>query len=120
MIYLIRSAECREKEDGEIEFFLSLKIGYTEDETQDLMKNKRLFSLFTGHRSIKLIATIPGATEEHEKKLHYRFKDFLWDGNEWFYYKDEIVDFIKNSTLERLNNMPCPLIVESDMGLLKR
>lgn len=119
MIYLIRSAECREKEDGEIEFFLSLKIGYTEDENINVTKNKRLFSLLMGHRTIKLLATIPKATEEHEKKLHYKFKDFLWDGNEWFYYKDEIIDYIRSVTLEELNNLPYSPVSRIRYGLAK-
>lgn len=108
MIYLIRSSEVREKEDGTLDFFLSLKIGYTSDETPDIMKNKRLLSIFVNNRSIKLLATIPNATEEHEKKLHFKFRDLLWEGNEWFYYNQSIIDYIKNVTLEELNSLPFP------------
>ena len=39
MIYLIKSPEARKLENGEYEFFFSLKIGYTDDENTDLMKN---------------------------------------------------------------------------------
>lgn len=108
MIYLLRSAECKDKENGEIEFFLSLKIGYTKDETADVTKNKRLLNYLTHNRTIKLLATIPNATEEQEIKLHHKFRDKLWEGDEWYNYDQEIIDYFKSVTLEDLDNLPFP------------
>ena len=106
MIYLLRSAECKDKENGEVEFFLSLKIGYTKDETADVTKNKRLLNYLTHNRTIKLLATIPNATEEQEIKLHHKFRDKLWEGDEWYNYDQEIIDYFRTITLEDLDNLP--------------
>lgn len=106
MIYLLRSAECTDNDSGEIEFFLSLKIGYTKDETTDITKNNRLLNYLSHHRSVKLLATIPNATEEQEKKLHHKFRDKLWEGDEWYKYDQEIIDYFSTATLEDLDNLP--------------
>ena len=109
MLYLIQSAEYGIDESGKEGFFFSLKIGYTEDEEVDLIKNRRLFSYFTYHRSIKLLGTISNGTLTHEKKLHQKFRKYLWDGNEWYYYNQEIVDYFNSLTLEELDELPIDL-----------
>lgn len=109
MLYLMKSAEYGKDENGKEGFFLSLKIGYTEDEEVDLIKNRRLFSYFTYHRSIKLLGTISNGTPTHEKKLHQKFKEYLWDGNEWYYYNQEIVDYFNSLTIEELDKLPIDL-----------
>lgn len=112
MIYLIKSPEARKLENGEYEFFFSLKIGYTDDENTDLMKNKRLSTYFTHHRTIELLAIIPKGTELQEKKLHYKFRDFRWDdSNEWYVYDQSIINYFKTVTLNDLNKLPNPDIV---------
>ena len=112
MIYLIKSPEARKLENGEYEFFFSLKIGYTDDENTDLMKNKRLSTYFTHHRTIELLSIIPKGTELQEKKLHYKFKNFRWDdSNEWYVYDQSIVNYFKTVTLDDLNKLPNPDIV---------
>ena len=95
MIYLLKSPEARKLENGEYEFFFSLKIGYTDDETPDLKKNKRLNQYFIHHRSIELLHVIPNGMEEQEKKLHYKFRGFRWDNsNEWYIYDQSIIDVV--------------------------
>ena len=62
---------------------------------------------FNHHRSIELLYIIPNGTEEQEKKLHYKFKDLRWDNSdEWYFYRDEIVNYIKSTTLEELDKLP--------------
>ena len=107
MIYLIKSPEARRLENGEYEFFFSLKIGYTDDENTDLKKNKRLNMYFNHHRSIELLYIIPNGTEEQEKKLHYKFRSFRWDGsNEWYTYDQSIIDYFKTATIKDLIKLP--------------
>ena len=101
MIYLLKSAGYEEV-DGEDKLFLLLKIGYTgEDNLTTRFNNYRCHNI-TG----KIIYTIPNATEDHEKKLHYKFKDLKYDGHEWFRYDQSIIDYIKSVTLEELNKLP--------------
>ena len=107
MIYLIKSPEARKLDNGEYEFFFSLKIGYTDDEEVDFVKNRRLNIYFTHHRTIELLYTIPKGTEEQEKKLHYKFRDLRWDGsNEWYVFDQSIIDYIKTVTLEDIDKLP--------------
>ena len=109
MIYLLKSIECEKLENGEYDIFFVLKIGYTEDETPDLMKNKRLSMYYSHHRSIELLTTIANGTEDQEKKLHYKFKSLRWDNsNEWYVFSHDIVDYIKSVTLEELDSLPFP------------
>lgn len=111
MIYLIKSPEARKLENGEYEFFFSLKIGYTDDESNDIRTNKRLSHYFVHHRTVELLAIIPNGTELQEKKLHYKFKDLRWDNsNEWYIYDQTIIDYIKSVTLEELDKLPVPEI----------
>ena len=107
MIYLIKSPEARKLDNGEYEFFFSLKIGYTDDEEVDFVKNRRLNIYFTHHRTIELLHTIPNGTEEQEKKLHYKFRDLRWNGsNEWYVFDQSIIDYIKTVTLEDIDKLP--------------
>lgn len=109
MIYLLKSIEYEKLENGEYDIFFVLKIGYTEDETPDLMKNKRLSMYYSHHRSIELLTTIANGTEDQEKKLHYKFKLLRWDNsNEWYVFSQDIVDYIKSVTLEELDSLPFP------------
>ena len=103
MIYLIKSSGFSEK-NGEIKFFSLLKIGYTNDNN----KNKRYDQYKLHNPTISVIHEIPNGTEEQESKLHYKFKNkkFNGYGNEWFYYDEEIVDYVKSVTLEELNKLP--------------
>lgn len=106
MIYLLKSPEAKKLDNGEYEHFFSLKIGYTEDETVDIKKNKRLSVYFAHHRTTELIYVIPNGTEEQEKKLHYKFKDLRWDNSdEWYIYDQSIIDYFKSATLEELDKL---------------
>ena len=105
MVYLLKSAEFRKLENGEIEFFFSLKIGYTEDENNTIQTNKRLYTYFVSNRSIELLHTIPFGTKELESELHKRFKEFRWDNsNEWYIYDQSIVDYVCNIKLPTFSN----------------
>ena len=115
MIYLLKSAEYENNK-----FFFSLKIGYTNDEETDITKNKRLFTYFAHHRSIELLHIIPNGTEEQEKKLHYKFRKYLWVGDEWYYYSNEIVNYIKSVTLEELDKLPIKKINIKDSKKFKK
>lgn len=99
MVYLLKSAEFAKLENGETEFFFSLKIGYTEDENTTIKTNKRLYTYFVSNRSIELLYTIPFGTEELERELHERFKEFRWDNSdEWYIYDQSIVDYFHDAS----------------------
>lgn len=101
MIYLLKSAEY---ENGK--FFFSLKIGYTNDEETNILKNKRLSAYLSHHRSIELIHIILNGTEEQEQKLHFKFNKYLWKGDEWYYYNNKIINYIKSASLNDLDKLP--------------
>ena len=92
-----------------------LKIGYTDN------WDKRKSQYLLHNPGIQEVYLLGGGTEEQESKLHYKFKDFRFKdyGNEWFYYKDEIVDYIKSVTLEELDELPYPFTSRIKSGLAK-
>ena len=104
MIYLIKSIGYKEEEEGKISTFFLLKIGYTEDQRQDI----RFIEYRLHNPTCQVLYTIPEATEEQEKKLHYRFKDLLYEdyGREWFKYSEDIINYIKSVTLEEIDKLP--------------
>ena len=99
MIYLI-NVTYYNKETKEI--LDLLKIGYTDN------WDKRKSQYLLHNPGIQEVYLIDDGTEEQESKLHYKFKDFRFKdyGNEWFYYNDEIVNYIKTITLEELDKLP--------------
>lgn len=101
MIYLLKSAEYENNK-----FFFSLKIGYTNDEETDVLKNRRLSAYLAHHRSIELIHIIPNGTDKQEQKLHFKFNKYLWKGDEWYYYNDEMINYIKSASLNDLDKLP--------------
>ena len=104
MIYLIESSAFKRKEDGTIEYFQLLKIGYTEDKNKD-----RRYSQYKLHNpTCEIIHEIPEGNMDQESRLHYKFKDFRFEdyGDEWYVYNDEIVNYIKTVTLEELDKLP--------------
>ena len=104
MIYLIESSAFKRKEDGTIEYFQLLKIGYTDNSNRDIR-----YSQYKLHNpTCEILCEILNATEEHEHKLHYKFKSYRYEnyGNEWFYYNEEIVNYIKTVALEELDKLP--------------
>ena len=115
MIYLLKSSGYEESEPGEIKYFLLLKIGYTDDKNFKKRSESYRCHNITG----KIIYTIPNATEDHEKKLHYKFKDLKYDGHEWFNYDQSIIDYIKSVTLEELDELPYPFTSRIKSGLAK-
>lgn len=103
MIYLIESSAFKRKEDGTIEYFQLLKIGYTNDNRKD-----NRFATYKMHNpTCEILKEIPNATESHENKLHYKFRNKKYEGygNEWYYYDQEIIDYFNSVTLEDLNNL---------------
>ena len=104
MIYLIESSAFKRKSNGEKEYFQLLKIGYTDDDK----KEKRYSGYKLHNPTCEILCEILNATEEHEHKLHYKFKSYRYEdyGNEWFYYNEEIVNYIKTVTLEELDKLP--------------
>lgn len=115
MIYLLKSSGYEESESGEIKYFLLLKIGYTDDKNFKKRSESYRCHNITG----KIIYTIPNAIEDHEKKLHYKFKDLKYDGHEWFKYDQSIIDYIKSVTLEELDELPYPFTSRIKSGLAK-
>ena len=92
MIYVSLSATFI---DGDInKFDKIIKIGYCKDDN----KKHRLGAYITENPSIILLYTIPGGTEQDEKNLHHRFRNYLKYGNEWFSYEQEILDFFTTHT----------------------
>lgn len=98
MIYLIESIG-RDNNDDEVKTFL--KIGYSEDK---VFKN-RLNTYYLHNPHCRLLCTILGGTQEQEKLLHYKFKNYLAYRREWYIDNiGEIIDFFKtHSTIELLN-----------------
>lgn len=97
MIYLIESVG-RNKNDDKIKSFL--KIGYSEDK----VFKKRLDTYFLHNPHCDLLYKIPGGTQDQEKLLHYKFKNYLVYRKEWFIDDSgEIIDFFKtHPTVESL------------------
>lgn len=116
MIYLIKSIGYKEEEEKISTFFL-LKIGYTEDSNSE-----HRFQQYKLHNpTCQILHTIPGGTEEQEKKLHYKFRDLLYGdyGREWFKYSEDMVNYIKSVTIEELDDLPCPPVSRIRYGLAK-
>ncbi len=95
MIYLIRSASYKDKNDKECNEFESiLKIGYTKDNG----KKSRVDCYITENPTCQVLYLIPNGTEQDEKNLHNHFKKYLKYGHEWFSYESEILKFFKTHT----------------------
>lgn len=101
-LYLGRDSFYDEEKD---QHYFILKIGYTADENRD----RRLLSYTSHNPSFKFLAEIPGGTEEQERKLHYKFREYLCHGNEWFKYQDEIIEFFKSCSLEEIDKIELPV-----------
>ena len=105
MIYLIESAGYKE-EGGNTTFFKLLKIGYTEDSRKD----RRIDQYKLHNPTSKVLFEIPNGTEDHEKRIQYKFKYLKYNGygNEWFNYSEEIINFFKEiKSLEDIEkNLP--------------
>ena len=100
MIYVILSAEIINKDPSNLG--LILKIGYCRDDREKV----RTATYLTENPTIKTLFTIPGGTEQDEKNLHHHFRKYLKDGNEWFSYNQEILDFFTtHTTKESLLNL---------------
>lgn len=100
MIYLIETVYYV-KETGKV--LDLLKIDYTEDSN----KQSRISQYKLHNPGHILLYEIPGGTEDHEKRIQYRFKDLQYSeyGREWFYYDEEIVEFFNNiDSLEKLED----------------
>ena len=97
MIYLIRSAALKDKDDLECtDLEIILKIGYTKDDG----KKSRFDCYITENPTCQVLYLIPGGTEQDERNLHYHFKKYKknYNSNEWFSYEQEILDFFKTHT----------------------
>lgn len=97
-LYLGRDSFYDEEKD---QHYFILKIGYTADENID----KRLLNYTSHNPSFKFLFKILKGTEEHEKKLHHKFKKYLHHGNEWFEYREEIIEFFKSCSLEDIDKI---------------
>lgn len=103
MIYLLESSYYKRDESGKIEFGLMYKIGYTSD--NNLVERRG--SYISHNPSITLLYEIPGGTEDHEKRLHYKFRDLLLYGNEWFKHDPSILRYFESKpTLESIESLP--------------
>lgn len=116
MVYLIKSAAFETDENGNDRFFFLLKIGYT----SEINKESRFSAYSTDNVTHIVLCEIPGATEEHERRLHRKFDSFKYSkGKEWFYYDQSIVDYMKTVTLEELDKLPGAKIGERKQKLVK-
>ena len=80
MIYLIES------ENGNVTYY---KIGYTKDSSFE-----RRMDFYKLHNPFyKVLYTIPGATEDHERLIHARFNEYLIYRREWFKNSVKILRF---------------------------
>ena len=103
MIYLIMSSAMKENENGNIEYFRVLKIGYTEDKNKD----KRFDQYYLHNPTCKVLKIIPNATQEQESRVQYKFRNLLYIRNEWFKYDQSIIDFFNNvKSLDELDRLP--------------
>ena len=103
MIYLIISkGEDYQEGKGNIKTYY--KIGYTGDGGND----ERRFNTYYLHNPFcKVLCTIPGGTERHEKLIHNKFKNLRVYRREWF--EDDASNSIINffdvcKTVDDLNN----------------
>lgn len=96
MIYLIRSAALKDKDDLECtDFEIILKIGYTKDDS----KKSRFNCYITENPTCQVLYLIQGGTEQDERNLHYHFRKYKKNySNEWFSYEQEILNFFKTHT----------------------
>ena len=105
MLYLIESSGYKVGENNSISYFRLLKIGYTEDSKKEIRyTNYRLHN-----PTFQVLYEIPLATEDHEKRVQYKFRDLLFSdyGREWFEYSEDIIEFFKGiKSLEELENLP--------------
>ena len=104
MIYLIESSAFKRKEDGTIEYFQLLKIGYTDDSNRNIR-----YSQYKMHNpTCEIIHEIPEGNMDQESRLHYKFKDLRFEdyGDEWYVYNEEIINYIKTVALEELDKLP--------------
>ena len=106
MIYLIESSGYKVGENNSISYFRLLKIGYTEDTRKD----KRFDQYRLHNPTSRVLFQIPYGTEDHEKRIQYKFRDLKYSGygNEWFNYSEDIINFFKDiKSLEDIeNNLP--------------
>ena len=99
MIYLINTTYYNKETKEVIDL---LKIGFTDN------WNKRKTQYQLHNPIFKTIHLIEDGTEEQESKLHYKFREKKYDGygNEWYYYDEEIIKYIKSVTPEELDKLP--------------
>ena len=113
MIYLI-NVTYYNKETKEI--LDLLKIGYTDN------WDKRKSQYLLHNPGIQELYLLEDGSEEQESKLHYKFKDlkYLDYGNEWFYYSEDIINYVKTVTLEELDKLPkSPTVLDKEFKKLK-
>ena len=103
MIYVIKTPGYTEEKG----FFFLLKIGYTNDKNRE----RRLAGYSTHNPCFEVLYEIPKGTEDHEKRLHFKFKDlkFKKDSSlsEWFMCDQSIIDYFESRpTLEDISKLP--------------
>ena len=122
MIYVLKSAGYDENN----QYIDLLKIGYSKDwrirKAQYLLHNP----------TIKILYEVLELEEEWEHKLHYKFKKYRYKdyGNEWFYYRDEILEYFKthdtpnlireDEDLKSINRIKRARIKQKDKILVER
>lgn len=115
MIYLIKSAALKDKDDLECrDLEIILKIGYTKDSS----KKGRFDCYITENPTCQVLYLIPEGDEQDERNLHYHFRNYLKYGQEWFSYEEEILDFFDtHTTKDSLKELDISLSIR---GLDKR
>jgi hypothetical protein len=101
MIYVLKSAGYDENN----QYIDLLKIGYSND------WGKRKVQYLLHNPTIQTLYEIENLEEEWEHKLHYKFRKYRYKGygNEWFYYREEILEYFKTHDT--------PDLIREDKGL---
>ena len=122
MIYVLKSAGYDENN----QYIDLLKIGYSKD------WDKRKTQYLLHNPTIKILYEIENLEEEWEHKLHYKFKKYRYEdyGNEWFYYREEILEYFKthdtpdlireDEDLKSINRVKRARIKQKDKILVER
>lgn len=112
MIYVLKSAGYDENN----QYIDLLKIGYSKD------WDKRKTQYLLHNPTIKILYEIENLEEEWEHKLHYKFRKYRYKGygNEWFYYRDEILEYFKtNNTPDLIRKDKELSVVQSKYSISK-
>lgn len=91
MIYVYWGYEVADEDDSPIKV---IKIGYTDN------WEVRLNAHRTSRPKLRVLFTVDGGTQEDEYSIQSYFRDYQFPcgSTEWFYYREEIINFFREHT----------------------